>query len=185
MMSESTQRLPRASQAGEPQTVCWPTMENLQVDQVLAEAEDDIRSLVVLDKEPVTWLVMVAPGVGDDQAMAAESVTQMGGTVALSQGQSFLARYPNPAAAIGTWLTLAAWTGHDVWGAAATGYCHRAELVRATFAELPDLLAPAQPGELWIDFELTTAVDLNDDRFTVERIDRGSLVPASCKLTLR
>ena len=93
--------------------------------------------------------------------------------------------YPNPAAAIGTWLTLAAWTGHDVWGGAATGYCHRAELVRATLAELPDLLAPAQPGELWIDFELTTAVDLNDDRFTVERIDRGSLVPASCKLTLR
>lgn len=160
-------------------------MENLQVDQVLAEADDDIRSLVVIDKDPVTWLVIVAPGVGDDRAMAAESVTQMGGTVALSEGQSFLARYPNPAAAIGTWLTLAAWTGHDVWGAAVTGYCHRAELVRATFAELPDLLAPAQPGELWIDFELTTSVDLNDDRFTVERIDRGSLVPASCKLTLR
>ena len=55
----------------------------------------------------------------------------------------------------------------------------------ATLAELPDLLEPAQHGELWISFELATTVDLNDDRFAVERIDRGQLVPASCKLALR
>jgi hypothetical protein len=109
----------------------------------------------------------------------------MGGVVALARGTAVLARLPNPAAAIGTWLTLASWTGEGVWGAAVSGYCHRPELVSASLAQLPDLLAPAESGELWIDFELTTAVDLNDDRFTVERIDRGSLVPASCKLALR
>jgi hypothetical protein len=36
-----------------------------------------------------------------------------------------------------------------------------------------------------VSFEIATAVDLNDERFTVERIDRGALVPASCKLTIR
>jgi hypothetical protein len=160
-------------------------MENLVVDQLLAEADDDVRSLVVIDKDPVTWLVVDAPGVADDEATPAEAVTQMGGAVAIARGTAVLARFANPAAAIGAWLTLASWTGEEVWGAAASGYCHRPELVSATLAQLPDLLSPAAPGELWIDFELTTAVDLNDDRFTVERIDRGSLVPASCKLTLR
>ena len=159
-------------------------MDSAAVDQVLAEADDDVRALVVIDKDPVTWLVVDAPG-AEDETMTAEAVSQMGGTVALAHGTAVLARYPNPAAAIGTWLTLATWTGQDVWGAAASGYCHRPELVSATLAQLPDLLSPAQAGELWIDFELTTSVDLNDDRFTVERIDRGSLVPASCKLTLR
>ena len=84
-----------------------------------------------------------------------------------------------------TWLTLAAWTDGTVRGAAVSGYCHRAELVGATLAELPDLLAQASAGELWVSFEIATAVDLNDERFSVERIDRGQLVPASCKLTLR
>ena len=32
---------------------------------------------------------------------------------------------------------------------------------------------------------MTTIVDLNDTRFTVESVDRGRLVPASCKLTIR
>jgi hypothetical protein len=159
-------------------------MESTQLNGLLADADADLRSLVVIDKDPVTWLAIVAPGAGDE-TIPAEAVTQMGGTVALARGSAVLARFPNPAAAIGTWLTLAAWTAHVVCGAAATGYCHRAELVDATLSELPDLLAPAGPGELWIDFELTTVVDLNDDRFTVERIDRGSLVPASCKRTRR
>jgi hypothetical protein len=166
------------------QPVCSGPMENLQIDELLAQADDELRTLVVIDKAPVTWLAIDAPSVGDDDELRA-AITQMDGTVALARGTAALARYPNAAAAIGTWLTLATWTGHDVWGAAASGYAHRPELVSATLAQLPDLLAPAQPGELWIDFELTTAVDLNDDRFTVERIDRGSLVPASCKLTLR
>jgi hypothetical protein len=160
-------------------------MENAVVDQLLADADGDLRSLVVIDKDPVTWLVIDAPGATDDESMASEAVTQMGGVVALARGTAVLARFPNPAAAIGTWLTLASWTGEGVWGAAVSGYCHRPELVSASLAQLPDLLTPAEPGELWIDFELTTAVDLNDDRFTVERIDRGSLVPASCKLALR
>jgi hypothetical protein len=159
-------------------------MENTEVNGLLAEAEDDVRGLVVLDKDPVTWLLVDAPSVSDDQELAS-AVAQMGGTVARQGTTAALARFPNAATAIGTWLTLATWTGQDVWGAAASGYCHRPELVSATLAQLPDLVAPAQPGELWIDFELTTAVDLNDDRFTVERIDRGALVPASCKLTLR
>ena len=159
-------------------------VENLQFDELLAQADDELRSLVLLDKEPVTWLAIDAPSVGDDDELVA-SITQMNGTVALARGTAALARYPNAATAIGTWLTLATWTGHDVWGAAASGYAHRPELVSATLAQLPDLLSAAKPGELWIDFEMTTAVDLNDDRFSVERIDRGSLVPASCKLTLR
>jgi len=159
-------------------------MDDTALQTLLAETDDDVRSLVVIDKDPVTWLAIEAPA-ADDDSMPAEAVTQMGGTVALARGTALLARFPNPAAAIGTWLTLAAWTGQDVRGAAVSGYCHRPELVSATLSQLPDLLAPAVPGELWIDFELTTAVDLNDDRFTVERIDRGSLVPASCKLTLR
>jgi hypothetical protein len=160
-------------------------MDDATVQELLAAADDDVRSLVVIDKDPVTWLLVDAPGAADDESMATEGVTEMGGTVALSRGTAVLARFANPAAAIGTWLTLASWTGQEVWGAAASGYCHRPELVSATLAQLPDLLSPAKPGELWIDFELTTSVDLNDDRFTVERIDRGSLVPASCKLALR
>jgi len=114
-----------------------------------------------------------------------EAVEQMTGTVAKTLDTGALARFANPAAAVGTWLTLAAWTDGTVRGAAVSGYCHRAELVGATLAELPDLLTQASPGELWVSFEIATAVDLNDERFSVERIDRGALVPASCKLTLR
>jgi hypothetical protein len=180
---ESTQAI-RAPLSWANDTVCCPPMDDTALHALLADADADTRSLVVIDKDPLTWLAIVAPG-ADDDAMPAEAVAQMGGTVALARGTALLARYPNPAAAIGTWLTLAAWTGEEVCGAAVSGYCHRPELVSATLSQLPDLLAPAKPGELWIDFELTTSVDLNDDRFTVERIDRGSLVPASCKLALR
>jgi hypothetical protein len=151
--------------------------------ELLTEAEEDLRSLVVLDKEPATWLLVEAPAA--DDGMCAEAVEQMGGSVARTKDTAVLARFSNAAAAIGTWLTLAAWTDRDVRGAAVSGYGHRAELVGATFAELPELLEPCQPGELWVSFELATSVDLNDQRFTVERIDRGALVPASCKLSLR
>ena len=154
------------------------------LDDVLSEAERDLRSLVVLDKEPVTWLLIEAPS-ADGDGLVAEAVDQMEGTVARVDDTAVLARFASPAAAVGTWLTLAAWTDTDVRGAAVSGYCHRAELVGATLAELPDLLAPAEPGELWVTFEIATAVDLNDERFLVERIDRGALVPASCKLTIR
>ena len=159
-------------------------METDLLETVLAEADADLRSLVVIDKEPVTWLLIDAPGAQDD-SMTGEAFVQMDGTVVRTSGTAALGRFANPASAIGAWLTLAAWTGPDVRGAAVSGYCHRAELVGATLAELPDLLEPAQPGELWISFELATTVDLNDDRFAVERIDRGQLVPASCKLALR
>jgi len=160
-------------------------METSLLETVLAEADADLRSLVVIDAEPVSWLLIDAPGAQEEGSMTAEAIAQMDGTVVRTLGTAALGRFANPAAAIGTWLTLAAWTGPDVRGAAVSGYCHRAELVGATLAELPDLLEPAQPGELWISFELATTVDLNDDRFAVERIDRGSLVPASCKLALR
>jgi hypothetical protein len=140
---------------------------------------------VVLDAEPVTWLLIEAPGATDQDALVPEAVEQMTGAVAKTRGTGALARFANPAAAVGTWLTLAAWTDGTVRGAAVSGYCHRAELVGATLAELPDLLTQASPGELWVSFEIATAVDLNDERFSVERIDRGQLVPASCKLTLR
>jgi hypothetical protein len=155
------------------------------LDTLLSDAEDDLRSLVVLDAEPVTWLLIEAPGATDQDALVPEAVEQMTGAVAKTRGTGVLARFANPAAAVGTWLTLAAWTDGTVRGAAVSGYCHRAELVGATLAELPDLLAQASPGELWVSFEIATAVDLNDERFSVERIDRGQLVPASCKLTLR
>jgi len=160
-------------------------METTLLETLLADADADLRSLVVIDKDPVTWLLIDAPAAGTEGGTASEAVEQMGGTVAKASGTAALARFANGAAAIGTWLTLAAWTNADVRGAAVSGYCHRAELVGATLAELPDLLALAQPGELWVSFELATAVDLNDERFSVERIDRGSLVPASCKLALR
>jgi len=159
-------------------------METDLLETVLAEADADLRSLVVIDKEPVTWLLIDAPS-APDESMTGEAFVQMDGTVVRTSGTAALGRFANPASAIGAWLTLAAWTGPDVRGAAVSGYCHRAELVGATLAELPDLLEPAQHGELWISFELATTVDLNDDRFAVERIDRGQLVPASCKLALR
>ena len=155
------------------------------LDTLLSDAEEDLRSLVVLDKEPVTWLLVEAPGAGEDDGLLSEALEQMTGTTAKTRATGALARFANPAAAVGTWLTLAAWTDTTVRGAAVSGYCHRAELVGATLAELPDLLAQASPGELWVSFEIATAVDLNDERFSVERIDRGALVPASCKLSLR
>jgi len=160
-------------------------METTLLETVLAGADADLRSLVVIDKEPVTWLLIDAPGAPDGDSLTGEAIEQMDGTVVRTVGTAALGRFANPASAIGAWLTLASWTGPDVRGAAVSGYCHRAELVGATLAELPDLLEPAQPGELWISFELATTVDLNDDRFAVERIDRGQLVPASCKLALR
>jgi hypothetical protein len=159
-------------------------MGSTSLETVLSGAEQDLRSLVVIDKEPVTWLLIDAPA-ADGEGIVAEAIGQMEGVVAKFDATSALARFASPAAAIGTWLTLAAWTDTDVRGAAVSGYCHRAELVGATLAELPDLLATAGPGELWVSFEIATAVDLNDERFTVERIDRGALVPASCRLTLR
>jgi len=159
-------------------------MGTTSLDTVLSGAEQDLRSLVVIDKEPVTWLLIDAPA-ADGEGIVAEAVRQMDGVVARIESTAALARFASPAAAIGTWLTLAAWTDTDVRGAAVSGYCHRAELVGATLAELPDLLHAAGPGELWVSFEIATAVDLNDERFTVERIDRGALVPASCRLALR
>ena len=175
-----------------PSALAWPPTGNPYaaavaagaLDTLLDEAERDLRSLVVIDKEPVTWLLVDAPA-ADDEGLVAEAVEQMEGTLARIDGTAALARFASPAAAVGTWLTLAAWTDTDVSGAAVSGLCHRAELVGATLAELPDLLAPAGPGELWVSFEIATAVDLNDERFSVERIDRGALVPASCKLTIR
>lgn len=159
-------------------------MESTLLARLLDDADHDLRSLVVIDKDPVSWLALEAPGATDEEILS-EAVSQMGGTASFTRETAVLGRFPNAAAAIGAWLTLAAWTGNAVWGAATSGYCHRAELVGATLAELPDLLEPAGYGELWINFELTTVVDLNDERFRVERIDRGALVPASCKLTLK
>jgi hypothetical protein len=159
-------------------------MGTTTLEALLADAEEDLRSLVVIDKEPATWLLIDAPA-ADSEGMVEEAVGQMDGVVAKTRDTAALARFASPAGAVGTWLTLAAWTDTDVQGAAVSGYCHRAELVGATLAELPDLLAPAGDGELWVSFEVATAIDLNDERFSVERIDRGTLVPASCKLSLR
>jgi hypothetical protein len=160
-------------------------MGSTALDTLLSEAEGDLRSLVVIDKEPVTWLLIDAPAADGTGGIVEEAVKQMEGVVAKTSGTAALARFASPAAAVGTWLALAAWTDSTVQGAAVSGYCHRAELVGATLAELPELLTPAAAGELWVSFEIATAVDLNDERFSVERIDRGALVPASCKLTLR
>jgi hypothetical protein len=181
---ESSSDAPTLPGATYPDRMLANDMGSPLLDAILSDAEQDLRSLVVIDKEQVTWLLIDAPA-AEDEGIVAEAVAEMEGVVARGDGTGALARFASPAAAVGTWLALAAWTGTEVRGAAVSGYCHRAELVGATLAELPDLLAPAGAGELWVSFEIATSVDLNDERFSVERIERGSLVPASCRLTLR
>jgi hypothetical protein len=100
-------------------------MASTSLDDVLSEAERDLRSLVVLDKEPVTWLLIEAPS-ADGQGLVEEAVERMEGSLARIDGTAALARFPSPAAAVGAWLTLVAWTDTDVRGAAVSGYCHRA-----------------------------------------------------------
>ena len=88
------------------------------LDALLADAEQDLRSLVVLDKEPVTWLLIDAPAATDQDGLVPEAVEQMTGTVAKTRDTGALARFTNPAAAVGTWLTMAAWNDGTVRGAA-------------------------------------------------------------------
>ena len=115
------------------------------LDTLLLDAEADLRSLVVIDKEPVTWLLIEAPGAAEQADLDPAR-----------RSSRWTGRWPRPATRrpwrgsrtppppIGTWLTLAAWTDSAVRGAAVSGYCHRAELVGATLAELPDLSSRAQ-----------------------------------------
>ena len=52
------------------------------------------------------------PGAQDDGTMTGEAIAQMeGAAVRIRLGTAALGRFANPAAAIGAWLTLAAWTG--------------------------------------------------------------------------
>ena len=157
-------------------------------DQLLTTTLPDLPSLLVLDQQPVTWLFLEVPD-GDDAAkpgsIQQQAVEQMEGMMARGLDKAVLARFTNPAAAIGAWITLASWTSPELRGGASYGYGHRADLVRLCIAEAAALANIAGPGELWISFEMTTIVDLNDTRFTVESVDRGRLVPASCKLTIR
>ena len=116
-----------------------------RADTLLPDAEADLRSLVVLDEEPVTWLLIEAPGRpirppgpgggrADDRDGRQDPRHRSPGAIHESRRRR------------GTWLTLAAWTDSAVRGAAVSGYCHRAELVGATLAELPDLLAGQRPA---------------------------------------
>ena len=157
-------------------------------DRLLTTTFADLPNLLVLEQQPVTWLFLEVPD-GDDASkpgsIQQQAVEQMEGVMAHGLDRAVLARFSNPAAAIGAWITLGSWTSPDLRGGASYGYGHRADLVRLCTAEAAALANIAGPSELWISFEMTTIVDLNDSRFKVESVDRGRLVPASCKLTLR
>src|SRR4051794_41806556 len=92
------------------------------LDTLLSDAEDDLRSLVVLDKEPVTWLLIDAPGAGDQGALVPEAVEQMTGTVAKKRDTGALARFANPAAGVGTRPTPPAWAHPTPRGRPGAGY---------------------------------------------------------------
>lgn len=157
-------------------------------DGLVDELASDLPHLLVLEQDPIGWLFLDAPG-ADPSSFAdplqVEAVDRMGGTVRGVKDTAVVAWFANPAAAIGTWLTLAAWTDAEVHGGLAYGYSHRADLLRLVTAEGAALANSAGAGELWISFELTHVVDLNDPRFLVEKVDQGALVPTSCKLLLR
>ena len=59
-----------------------------------------------------------------------QAVEQMDGMMAHGLDKAVLARFTNPAAAIGAWITLASWTSPELRGGASYGYGHRADLVR-------------------------------------------------------
>jgi hypothetical protein len=160
---------------------------NTVFDGLVDELANDLPHLLVLEQEPVGWLFLDAPDAGAASiagSLQAEAVDRMGGTVKGARDTTIVAWFANPAAAIGTWLTLAAWTDDEVRGGLAYGYSHRADLVRLVTAEAAALANSAAAGELWINFELTRVVDLNHPRFRVEKVDQGALIPTSCKLKL-
>lgn len=102
----------------------------------------------------------------------------------LSDDTAFLGWLPDPAVAIGAWLTLGE-TYPETAGGMAQGLAHTFDLVRATVEEAAALASLAGPRDLMIPFELTNQVDLRDGRFSVETTDKGMLVPSTVRLRMR
>jgi ribosomal protein S18 acetylase RimI-like enzyme len=156
-------------------------------EQLLQTAVDGMSRLVVADPEPVSVVFLDAPGAGDAEEEGSAqraAVEALSGAMFLTDGSAFMAWFPNPALAIGAWLGIAE-TSVGARGGLAQGLAHQYDLLRATTEEAAALAWLAHEGELMIPFELTNIVDLRDPRFSVERTDKGSLVPWSCKLKLR
>jgi ribosomal protein S18 acetylase RimI-like enzyme len=161
--------------------------EKERLERLLAAAIEGLSQLVTPDPEPVTVLFLDAPGLEDAKegdSLQHGTVEGFGGAVFLTDGPAFMAWLPNPAIGIATWLAIGA-ESPGCFGGLAQGLAHSHDLLRATTEEAAALAWLAKPGELMIPFELTNIVDLRDARFAVERTDKGSLVPWSCKLTLR
>lgn len=161
--------------------------EKERFERLLAAATEGLSQLVVPDPEPISVMFLDAPGIGDadtEGSIQRQVVEDFGGAIFLTDGPAFMAWLPNPAVAIATWLAVGAETS-AVRGGLAQGLAHSHDLLSATTEEAAALAWLAKPGELMIPFELTNIVDLRDPRFAVERTDKGSLIPWSCKLTLR
>lgn len=157
------------------------------LERLLSGAIEGLSQLVVPDPEPVTVLFLDAPRLGDAKeadSLQHSCVEGFGGAVFLTDGPAFMAWLPNSALGIAAWLAVAA-EDPGCFGGLAQGLAHSHDLLRATTEEAAALAWLAKPGELMIPFELTNIVDLRDQRFAVESTDKGSLVPWSCKLTLR
>ena len=117
-------------------------METTVLDTLLLDAEADLRSLVVIDKEPVTWLLIEAPGAARaGRPRPREAIEQMAGTVAQDprHGEPWRdSRTPPPRSAPGS-----RWPRGPAPRSAAPP-CRATAIGRswcgATLAELPDLL---------------------------------------------
>lgn len=156
-------------------------------DRLHQAALEQLTRLVVPDPDPVTVLFLDTGGEPEaepESSVQRAAVEDLGGAVFLTDGSAFMGWLPNPAYAIAVWVRLGA-DRREVHGGLAQGLAHSHDLLRATTEEAAALAWLAGPGELMIPFELTSIVDLRDARFSVERTDKGSLVPWSCRLTLR
>lgn len=142
---------------------------------------------VVADPDPVTLLLLDVPGAppaADDRSPQRRAVAGFSGEILGTDDTAFLGRLPDPAVAIGVWLTLGE-TYPESSGGLAQGLAHGYDVLRATVEEAGALASLAAPRELMVPFEMTNQVDLRDGRFTVENPDRGALVPATVRLRMR
>lgn len=156
-------------------------------DAMLATAREQWSRFVVPDPTPVSVLFLETPGAppaDDAQSPQRRAVEGFGGSPLLTDDTAFLARLPDPAVAIATWLTLGE-TYPETFGGLAQGLAHSFDLAGATIEEAAALAALANPRDLMVPFELTSQVDLRDPRFGVESQDKGALVPATMRLRMR
>jgi GNAT superfamily N-acetyltransferase len=156
-------------------------------EALLAGAREQRSRFVVADPATVSVLFLDAPGAppaDDDRSPQRRAIEGFGGEILLTDDTAFLARLPDPAVAIATWLTLGE-TYPEVSGGLAQGLAHSYDLLGATIEEAAALATLATPRDLIVPFELSNLVDLRDPRFGVESQDKGSLVPATMRLRMR